>query len=480
MPGGLMQLLTVGAQDQYLTISPEKSYFKQVYKRPTNFSMQSVQNTFISTPSLNSSSRVQYTCKIPRVGDLLKDVILTLRLPKIYIPYTNVVKIINGVPVGQPQFRWIPKIGNYMLYSYSLIGDTQLLDQKWGEYDDIEEDLSGTSDKRGTYERMIGVTPHVSNAQYKKTMRINNNTITYVETNYSPNNTTPAIPGRRLHIPLNFWFSKSPDMSLPLVALQYQVMNINIEFRMLEELFQLYDPINNIYISPGKYRSIYGGNWSISDYLVYGGGGKTIIDVDPYLECNYIFLDTPERTYIATNSFDCLVENIYRNETSGITNIYTIDLAIANPIKEFIWITRRSDIFNYNDWANYTATIPEDTTQPILSTAKILWNGIDRFDIKYGHYFNLIEPYRYHTSSPREGIYVYSFALTPESIQPSGSYNASTINKTQLFLTVNKFSPTTIPYMNSIDNTEYTVIVYTVYYNIFRVMSGTGSMVFAS
>jgi len=474
-----MQLLTVGAQDQYLTVSPEKSYFKQVYKRPTNFSMQSVQNTFITTPSVNTGSRVQYTCKIPRVGDMLKDVILTLKLPDIYIP--NVPQqIVNGKPQGLPQFRWIPQIGNYIIYSYSLIADTQLLDQKWGEYDDITHDLSGTIDKSILYNTMIGTTPLISNANYKNTMKINNNKIVYVTTNYSPNRTTPAIPGRTIYIPLNFWFSKSTDVALPLVALQYQVININIELRMLEDLFQLYDPINNIYISPANYRILYGGTWSIADYLVYGGGGTNVLDLNPYLECNYIFLDTPERTYIATNSFDCLVENVYRNETSGITNIYTIDLAIANPIKEMIWITRRSDIFNYNDWTNLTATIPEDRTQPALATAKILWNGIDRFDIKDNRYFNLIEPYRYHNSSPREGIYVYSFALTPETTQPSGSYNASTINKTQLFLTVNPYSATTNPNIRGPSQSEYTVIVYSIYYNIFRVMSGTGAMVFAS
>jgi hypothetical protein len=479
MPGGLMQLLTVGAQDQYLTVSPEKSYFKQVYKRPTNFSMQSVQNTFVTTPSITTGSRVQYTCKIPRVGDMLKDVILSLQLPDIYIP--NIPQqIVNGIPQGQPQFRWISQIGNYITYSYSLIADTQLLDQKWGEYDDIWNELSLSNAKKKTYNQMVGITSDIPNTNYVNKMTINNNKITYIETNYSPNNKTPAIPGRSLNIPLNFWFSKSSDVALPLVALQYQVININVEFRMLEDLFQLYDPINNIYISPANYRKLYGGSWSISDYLTYGGGGPSVIDLNPYLECNYIFLDTPERTYIATNSFDCLVENVYRYETSGITNVYTIDLAIANPIKEILWITRRSDIFNYNDWTNLTTTIPEDGTQSPLATAKILWNGIDRFDIKDSRYFNLIEPYRYHTSSPRQGIYIYSFSLTPETTEPSGSYNASTINKTQLFLTVNPYSSTKVPYINGPSSSEYTVIVYAIYYNIFRVMSGTGGMVFAS
>jgi len=474
-----MQLLTTGAQDQYITVSPEMSYFKQIYKRPTNFSMQSVQTTFSSTPGLSTSSRVQYTCRIPRVGDLLKDVFLSITLPDIYVQ--NNLKITNGLPIGQPQFRWIPKIGNYIIYSYSLTADTQLVDQRWGEYDDAWVDLTMTGDKKPTYNRMIGnVSSFETPISANSVIILKNNRLTYSEYPYSINASTPSIPGRTLYIPLNFWFSKSPDLAIPLVALQYQTLSITIEMRMLDELYQVYDPINNIYVSPAQYRTMYSSMLNISDYLQFGGGGANTVDLTPYLECNYVFLDTPERTYIATNSFDLLIENVYRTETSGIQNVYTIDLPISNPIKEIIWITRRSDIFNYNDWANLTAAIPEDQTKPALATAKIIWNGIDRFDIKDSRYFNLLQPYEYHTASPREGIYVYSFSLYPEQTAPSGSFNASVINKTQLYVTVNPFAMTNIASVADASNTEYHIIVYSMYYNVFRVMSGAGAMVFAN
>jgi len=485
MPGGLMQLLTVGAQDQYLTVSPEKSYFKQVYKRPTNFSTQSVKTTFSSTPLVNPSSRVQYKCQVPRVGDMLGTVYLSLTLPDIFV--ANTQQIVNGKPVGQPIFRWIPKLGNYLVYTYSLIGDTQLLDQRWGEMDEVYTSLAIPTDKQKGLANMLGDLPSFQNPESATPyITLKNNRITYSKFPYSTSSATPSISGRQIYIPLNFWFTKSPDLYLPLVALQYQTININIEMRMLEELFQLYDPINNIYVSPATYRNLYD-SWTIADYLQYnpnttsiGNNGNNSLDLSPYLECNYIFLDTPERTFIATNSFDCLVENVYRTEVSGITNVYTIDLPISNPVKEIVWITRRSDIFNYNDWANYTATIPENLNNSVLNTAKFIWNGIDRFDEKNAEYFNLIQPYEYHTNTPRQGIYSFSFALYPEKTEPSGSYNASVIDKSQLYLTLNKYSATTNPSINGPDQTEYTVIVYSIYYNIFRVMSGTGAMVFAN
>lgn len=474
-----MQLLAVGAQDQYLTVAPEMSYFKQIYKRPTNFSMQSVQTPFSSTPYINPGSKTTYTCKIPRVGDLLKDVFLSVQLPNIFVP--NNLTIQNGIPVGLPKFRWIPNIGNYMIYSYSLTADTQLLDQRWGEYNDISHELCGKADKAGTYNRMTGnEADFINPSLMKPSIVINNNHISYSQYPYSSSSSQPTIKSRRLYIPLEFWFTKSPDIAIPLVALQYQIININVEFRALEDLFQVYDPINNIYVSPGQYRSLYNTSVSISDYLQFNGNGPNVIDLSAYLECNYVFLDTPERTFIATNSYDYLIEGVYRTETSGITNIYTITLSISNPIKELIWITRRSDIFNYNDWTNLTASIPENNSAPALATSKIIWNGVDRFDEKDSRYFNLLQPYEYHTSSPREGIYCYSFALYPEEIQPSGTFNASTINKTQLYVTVNPYSTSKIPYVNGPNRSEYTITVYSVYYNIFRVMGGHGSMVFAN
>jgi len=95
---------------------------------------------------------------------------------------------------------------------------------------------------------------------------------------------------------------------------------------------------------------------------------------------------------------------------------------------------------------------------------------MERFEEKPPEYFNYIQPFQYHTRSPRDGIYVYSFALYPEKPQPSGTFNASTINKIQMYVTTNPV----------LGDYEYEFIFYAVYYNVFRVMSGSGGMVFAN
>ena len=138
-----------------------------------------------------------------------------------------------------------------------------------------------------------------------------------------------------------------------------------------------------------------------------------------------------------------------------------------------------ANIFRYNDWTNLTSSIPESNDAVALATAKLIWNGVDRIDEKDSRYFNLLQPYNYHSSSPREGIYCYSFALHPEKMEPSGTFNASTINKIQLYVTVNPYSISKIPFITNNEN-EYTITVYSIYYNIFRVMGGHCAMVFAN
>lgn len=461
MAGGLMQLIATGAQDQYLSIAPEFSFWKQVYRRHTNFSMQSVQNTFLSKPTLDSSAG-SFTCRIGRYGDLLQQVYLGFTLPAIYSD-------------NDMRFRWIGNVANYMIRSYSVSIDTQTIDQKWGEWSDIWNELTMTSDRKFGYDRMTGNIEEFTAPKSLKPLTIlNNNRFSY---SYYPiaSNGTPSIPSKTFYIPLDFWFCKNPSLALPLVALQYQTINITIELRSIEEIYQIYDIRTNTYFSPTGYRSLpyYDGrDVSIANFSAFEGGGPSSIDINAFLECNYIFLDTLERNTIAANSADFLIERVYRTNYTGIVSggQQSVDLIIANPVKEFVWVLRRGNAYLYNDWRNYSSTTPENPLMSTLNSAKIVWNGSDRIDEKNGAYFNLLQPYQHHCTTPRDGIYSYSFALNPEKINPSGSFNASMINKIQLYLSTN---PT-------IDNTDYEIVVYTLYNNIFRVISGSGSMVFAS
>lgn len=450
------------------------SYFKQVYRRPTNFSMQSVRTEFNSSPFL-SSSRQTFTCTIGRVGDLLKDVSLSLVLPAIY---SN----------DSLRFRWTKNVTNYMLHSYSLLLDTQLLDQRYGEWMDVWNELSLPYDKKVAFNTLTGNTQEYMNPKsLRPRVVIKNNLLSYSSYPISTGQDNPSLASRRVYIPLDFWFCKNPTLAIPLVGLQYQTLSVSLETRSVEELYQVWNSGTGMYVSASQYNALNSSTngtkppINISTFTKYGGGGPTIIDLKSHLECNYVFLDTPERNAVASTSTDFLVERVYHDDTkSGVKAATdTVNLTLQNPIKEHVWILRRSDANLYNDWANLTASQPEDMSQPALSTAKILWNGMDRFEEKPHTYFNQLQPYHHHTSSPREGIYVYSYALNPEKVQPSGTFNASTITTIQLQLTANPFPNNATINKSVSTNTEYNLVVYSLQYNVFRVMGGRGNMVFS-
>lgn len=453
-----MQLIASGAQDQYITAGPEFSYFRTVFRKYSNFSMESVRQTFVTKPMLENST-TSYTCRIGRIADLLAEVYLSFQLPNIYSNDTF-------------RFQWIKNLAYHMVDSYSVRVDTQLIDQGYGEWMDVWNELTLPLGKKYTNDRMIGnVDEFTSPKSLDLKVIIENNNLRY---SYYPvaTSSTPSIAGRRFFVPIPFWFSRNPALALPLVALQYQTVDITIEFKSVEQLYQLYDERADEYVSPSTYRERYSDvsnlDVSISQFTQYGGGGPSSIDLDAYLECNFIFLDESERKTVARTQMDFMIERVYRSHHDGVRGQGTLDLVFANPIKEVIWFTRRADVRKYNTWANFTATSSENVMFPIMSTAKMLWNGLDRFEAKPAAYFNLIQPYQYHTGSPREGVYAYSFSLFPEKLQPSGTFNASAVNKVQMYVT------TTDPALES----EFTI--YGVYYNIFRVMGGRGDMVFAN
>ena len=105
-----------------------------------------------------------------------------------------------------------------------------------------------------------------------------------------------------------------------------------------------------------------------------------------------------------------------------------------------------------------------------LHQAKIILNGTDRFVPQFGKYFNQYQPYVYHSGSPYPGIYMYSFAIKPEELQPSGTCNFSRIDMAQIAVNLK----TGVPY------TTLQQRRFAVNYNILRIQSGLGGVAFAN
>ncbi len=492
MPGGLLQLAGYGSQDIYLTGSPLISYFKIVYRRYTNFSMESISLELDKT-ELSFDQEKIFKRKIDRNGDLVSKMYFTFTLPEIQSP-SNV------------QFQWVKNIGTTIIKSVSFFIQGRKIDEHYGEWLHIWHELNLTADQRDGYNTMIGNIPEI----YDPANADGNNGIypgSVVDVDF-----IPSIKSYQIYVPMIFWFNRHPGLALPLIALQYHEAEIQFIMRPVKDLYTIIDtlPTSANYgyrIKPSSnfaYQGIENFLTSTSLAITNPGGGRNLIrfDINPRLEVTYIFLDSDERSRMAQVDHEYLIERVFRVEKEGITGSSTtnIKLELHHPTKELVWTTKRDDTDLHNDWTNFTNWTDEvnppysvayynpygQTRQmtplnysnykekSILKDAKILLNGFDRFSEKDTLYFNNLQPYESHTRIPKNGVYCYSFALNntnANSFQPSGSCNFSMYNDIALLVSTNP--------IDSSENYKFITTIYAVSYNMLRITSGMGDLEFS-
>jgi len=240
-------------------------------------------------------------------------------------------------------------------------------------------------------------------------------------------------------------------------------------------------------ISPFHYNEIHNENITINNFILTN-------NFYAYVEATYIVLDTYERQLLIDSSvneylFETMIStnNIISGGNTAVNR--TIDIKSYLQIKEIIWTLKRKDAVDiFNDYFNYSYSIPYNSESSILKNASIVWdkgNINARVDDKDAVFYNIIQPYQYHSCIPKQGIYSYSYSLYPENWIPSGSYNSANIT-TKLYLNLNEYP---INFVDSIYNKYNSIInsdsknniiynVYTVQYNILSFNSGTVGLKF--
>jgi|UniRef100_A0A6C0LD25 hypothetical protein len=422
MGGGLLQLVAYGAQDVYLTGNPQITFFKVVYRRHTNFAIEAIQQTFNGTP--NFGNRV--TCQISRNGDL------------IHRMYLAVVNYYSTQEV-------CPYFGLRLINYVEIEIGGQKIDKHYSHWMYVWNELSLPISKKEAYKKMVGANDKLATIG------------------------TDANTGANLYIPLEFWFCRNVGLALPLIALQYHEVKINILFETKENC---------------------------------KGTGDNISDLPSVsLWVDYIFLDTDERRRFAQLSHEYLIEQLQFTGTESVSSAASIKpkLSFNHPCKELVWFCSSDHSANTtdaqkgvvnNNWVNYStkvntyaadntglynATSAIDSTNPVKS-AKLVLNGNDRFAARPGSYFNLIQPYQHHENIPSNpGINVYSFALKPEEHQPSGTLNMSRIDTAVLNLDINQVD-------TYLSNNQFSknLHVYAVNYNVLRILSGMGGLAYSN
>tara|TARA_B110000285_G_scaffold57803_1_gene66071 strand:- start:3915 stop:5096 length:1182 start_codon:yes stop_codon:yes gene_type:complete len=386
-----LQLVSKGEHDKVLTDNPEITFFKVLYRKHANFSIES------SKLGMNQENILlgnTVNCTIPRRGDMLN---------KIYIE----IEISN---ISELDTVIINHLGFSMLKTVSIEIGGQTITKHTGEWLHIWNELTEPSSKRQGIDEMVGT----------KTTLISGGST-------------------RLYIPLQFWFCRNNGLSLPLIALQYHEVKINIE---LEK--KIYDEGENDISNKLKINSL-----------------ELILD--------YIFLDTDERIKFAESQHEYLIEQVQHSGSEFVelrapdgtgnqepcTNHHSLNIHMNHPIKELVWVVKKTDknvfeFYEHND-------------------ASIVLNGHPRQAKRKGEYYSKVQTYQHHTNIPTgdtNSIHVFSFAFKPELVQPTGSCNFSKINKAQLFL---KTRP---------EDCIKVINVYGLSLNIFRIVSGMGGIVF--
>lgn len=496
MAGGLMNLVSEGQQNIILNGNPSKTFYKAVYQKYTNFGLQKFRLDFEGAKTLRLNEESTFTFKVKRYADLLMDCYLSVELPNIWSPIMPPQEITNpdGTPGYTPwvgyDFKWIDNIGAQMVSQILITCGNQTLQQYSGQYllSSVQRDFS--TDKKALFDQMSGNVPELNDPANAGT-RVNAYPNAYYTTN--PAGAEPSIRGRIIYIPLNSWFGLKTQQAFPLVALQYNELQITVTFRPINELFRIrdvFDYTNNFpYIQPNfnqYYQQFYRflqpppdielGPTSYVDT-------RTIWNSDINLNCTYAFLSNDEVQLFAKNEQKYLFKQVHENIFYNVTGANKIQLESLGLVSSWMWYLQRSDANLRNEWSNYTNWpynyIPNDlqlaptagsytnpnpppgtfgpglnpdgtlsglmitgdysmqNIKPILVGLGILLDGQYRENIQPAGVYNFIEKYTRTPGNAPEGLYCYNFCLdtSPYNLQPSGAINMNRFNQIEFEFT---------------------------------------------
>lgn len=464
MSGALVQIAAFGTQDVLLMGNPTVTFFKNVVNRHTNFAIETIQQVLQGANNFGASNA---TVQITRDGDLLWRTFIRFRLPRLETTYTfskAITKPVTIVPA-----RWTDDIGHHLIHHCSVsIGGSQI-DKHYGDWLQIWSQLTLDESKRAGYNDMIGNRYELMGNNGRPvfdTKWFTDNSITLPYTGHF------NIPEALIDVPLQFWFCRDPALTIPLVSLPYHDVRIAFDFR----------PLEHVVIPPVVIAdSADAGNIKVSY--------AAIDALQPTVYANYVFLDNAERKRYAQHPQEYLIEQLQYAENPAPQGQVDINLNFNHPTKELVFVAQKqtyvqhnctdttsntyniaNQLSNYqftgynavaNKWAlvdGYTHGMPEygnmsTTYGNPIEKAELVINGVSRVKETDSIFYNRVQPYMHHSCIPQAaGINVYSFALKPESIQPSGTINFSRIDNTTLRLRLKTQIPSAYGYYYGTSN----------------------------
>ena len=319
MGGALMQLVAYGAQDVFLTGTPEITFWKVSYRRHTNFAMESIEQTFSGQADFGR----RVTCTIARNGDMAFRTYLQVTLPE--INQGMAAANTDGVYA-----RWLDFPGEQLIAQVEVEIGGQRIDRQYGDWLHIWNQLTLSAEQQKGYYKMIG---HTTQLTYLTDPLFASITGPCASSGGPAQVCAPrnALPETTLYIPLLFWFNRNPGLALPLIALQFHEVKINIDFR----------PIGECLWAVSSLTSTSGATVSVAQAYQ-----QSLVAASLYID--YVFLDTDERRKFAQNPHEYLIEQLqFTGDESVGSSSNKIKLNFNHPCKELIWVVQPDSNVDY-------------------------------------------------------------------------------------------------------------------------------------
>tara|TARA_B100001059_G_scaffold48770_1_gene41748 strand:+ start:18030 stop:19676 length:1647 start_codon:yes stop_codon:yes gene_type:complete len=479
MGGGLLNLTSYGNENVIINGNPKKTFFQAVYKKHTNFGLQRFRIDYKGSRILNYNTPTVLDFKIPRYAEMLYDTYVCVSLPDIWSPFYEfdaTSQTTSGTtPLKPYQFRWIEELGTNMIREVEVYSGPIILSKFSGEYLNCLKERDFSNSKKDLWNRMTGNIPELNNPAFS-----GNRANVYPNAMYvDETGVIPSIQGRKLYIPLNLFFSDSSKMALPLVALQYQEINIKITFEPISKLYTIND-VDAVNSASGiSYRRAPNPNvlhhqmWhflnppqDISGTLSLYEQTRNDWNSDIHLISTYIFLGQDERRVLASQSYKLLIKQIYEYEQLSVAGTQITEFDSKDMVANYMFRFRRNDVHLRNEWSNYTNWTynnvePQKITnnfplfnsktiknprnfyitgavgdyfynkKEILVDMGVVLQGMYRENVLDAGIYEYIEKWKRTSGSAKDGLYCYNFCLDSDRsvYQPSGAMNLNKFSK---------------------------------------------------
>ena len=446
MPGGFLQLTTYQIDGgDFTNYKPEITFFKSVFKRYTNFSIENIAVEFNNYSEPDWDKPMEYISRLDNIGHVLNNMYLTVSIPQFQQD-------------SALDLKWIHNLGLHIIESVQFSIGGEIIQEFSSDWINIY------------YKRYLRYEQYL---QQLSLINMNNN---------SPDRKNILNVATDLHIFLPFYFSKDYSLSLPFLNVEYQSIYVKFIIKPIKHWITLVEtktdsPYYGKRICP--YRTKYINNYI--NIIKSKTNGKFVFSLNAH--CG--FLETDEFNKLRNSTLNYLIDQNTEIIQKGIVDKkVSITINQRLPIKELWILPSRDDIPSRNTYGQYShlenfeeqdadllkpvdyvtsAYTPTSflrqywfyytgneqlPTHNIIDDVSLILDEQYRFKGLNSPYLALIQPliHKYHFNT-LDYIYNYSFALDPLQYQPSGFLNMDRIHKAQLNITMASLPPPKPVYM---------------------------------